>query len=856
VPTPDEPDPREAPAASAVTGPHTESWLPDDSTGPLISAPTPVFGGTVPGWPAGMPLLEDFIVEGVLGEGGMGIVYRVRQLSTGQRLAVKRARLLHPEQRRLFLAELRTWLDLPDHPHLAPCRFFRTVADEVVIFTDHADGGSLADAIRKHKLTGTVELLDLAIQVAWGLHALHEQGLVHQDVKPANVLLAADGTARVADFGLARARCRVHPTAEPTAESHLLTAGPMTPAYCSPEQYARLPISRKTDVWSWGVTLLEMFAGKVPCCSAGGHRAAEVLEQHAPTLGEALADVVGRCLKPTPADRWPTLVEAADALANIYREQTGADYPRKPPVSKRSAPTFVRHDRHTAAGERWDPPRKWLGRAFEASGRDPTEAEAHVPAPSGTRRAQAVADLAVYEEARAILERKLSAEGPEHQAVLAALCVQKAFVHTSLDDRPGALALFDRALELWEDLITVQGQRQHTASLARTLLHKADTLRVLGETAEAVPLYDRVVALWERLDNRKRRRELREDLAEAHLNKGVAVRSLGDLRTALDLFDRAIDLWEEVVNRDHQEEAANDLARAYLTKASAVSVRGDAGAALTLCDEAIKIRRRLVQRDGRRELEADLARAYLQKANVLRMQSNVKAALPVYDLALGLWERLVQQEGRDDLAHDLARSYLGKANAVRTVGQPAEAAALCGRAAAIWERLVQREGRQELSPELAKAYLHQGNALRAAGQAAEALARCDQALVLLERLVHEQGRTELRNDLARAYIARAHALHAAGESQQALALFDQAIALRTEVCKESPREDVQGDLAKDLVSRAELRLELGQRDEARAELTEAANRLQALARGSRRNDLNAVLQRARRLLKRFEGGSD
>ena len=82
------------------------------------------------------------------------------------------------------------------------------LGDEVVIFMDLAAGGSLADRITQRRLSQLTDVLYIAIQVGEGLHALHEGGLVHQDVKPANVLMSDDGIARVSDFGLARARSR------------------------------------------------------------------------------------------------------------------------------------------------------------------------------------------------------------------------------------------------------------------------------------------------------------------------------------------------------------------------------------------------------------------------------------------------------------------------------------------------------------------------------------------------------------------------------------------------------------------------------------------------------------------------
>jgi serine/threonine protein kinase len=77
---------------------------------------------------------------------------------------------------------LQTWLDLPEHPHLVACRFFRTVGTELAIFAEYVEGGSLEHWIKERRLTQLEQILDVAIQFAWGLHAAHELGLVHQDV--------------------------------------------------------------------------------------------------------------------------------------------------------------------------------------------------------------------------------------------------------------------------------------------------------------------------------------------------------------------------------------------------------------------------------------------------------------------------------------------------------------------------------------------------------------------------------------------------------------------------------------------------------------------------------------------------
>jgi tetratricopeptide (TPR) repeat protein len=810
-------------------------------------------------WPAGHVLLDEFAVEGVLGQGGMGVVYRVRQSSTGQVLAVKRARLGDPGTRRRFLSELQLWIDLPAHPHLAACRFFRTIADEVVIFMDLADGGSLADRISAGRLSRLTDVLDVAIQVGQGLHALHEGGLVHQDVKPANVLMTADGTARVADFGLARARASLL-QAPPGADgqSILFSSGAMTPAYCSPEQAARLPVSRRTDIWSWGVLVLEMFVGRVPCCERGGPFAAEVLEAHlgAPEgaspverMSGDVAEVLRTCLREDPNERWASLGDAVEMLVECYRDAVGQAYPRPLAPRREAAPAAAR--RAALRSGRWDPPRKWLALAFREAGRDPTEVEAHLPPPAACARAQAVADLATYDDARVLLQQLVDAGRAELAPRLPELCVQKALVHLASGDSPGALELFDQAIADWQLLI--HGQRRHelTPHLVSAYLHKASAHRVLGDNEEAVSLCDRVIALWKSLGNRRARRELRDDLASANLQKGLALRNLGRVREATELFDLALSLWLALVEGEGQEEPANDLAQAYLSKANALAAMGRPAEALDLCDRAITIRRRLA-RDGEPEAEAELGRALASKGSVLRGNDRARDALALYEQAIARWQRLVNELGRDDFAHELARTYLSRANAARSLGEARAAAEGCATAAAIWERLVHQEGRGELALHLARAYQHQSNALRVCAEPGEALRCADLGISLWERLVLVEQRQDLGNDLARSYVGKAQVLRTLGRIEPALEMYDRAIALRRRLVESTAREDIEGDLARDGVNRAELILESGDRERGKTDLATAVGCLEDVVRRTRRKDLDGALARARRLLRELE----
>ncbi|MBO0789351.1 MAG: protein kinase [Ktedonobacteraceae bacterium] len=299
-------------------------------------------------WQRGEVLLEQYEVLGILGEGGMGTVYKVHHRGWNIDLAVK-----SPQQeiftraggKENFMREAETWVSLPLHPHIVSCYYVRIVDEIPRIFAEYVAGGSLADWIRSRRLyeggpqQALERMLDIAIQFAWGLHAAHEQGLVHQDIKPANVMMSSEGIAKVTDFGLAKARVMVGEQEERNGESGqrsiLVSARGMTPAYCSPEQMVGNALSRKTDIWSWAVSLLEMFVGDVIWRS--GTLAREILASYEPQdaaippLPTEVGTLLTRCFAFQPEDRPETMLEVATRLQEIYAHEMEQAYPREAP---------------------------------------------------------------------------------------------------------------------------------------------------------------------------------------------------------------------------------------------------------------------------------------------------------------------------------------------------------------------------------------------------------------------------------------------------------------------------------------------------------------------------------------------
>lgn len=307
----------------------------------------PHASGPAASWEPGSFLLESYRIEAVLGEGGMGRVYKVSHRAWKRTLAMKVPRPeLVPDSRHVrdFERECETWVNLGLHRHIATCYFVRRFEGLPLLFAQFVDGGTLRDWIRNGSLyeggrrIALRHILDIAIQIAWGLHSAHEQGVVHQDVKPANVLLTKNQVVKVSDFGLARAREVLGEPRQNRPERVFVSSGGMTPAYCSPEQARGERLGPSTDVWSWGLTVLEMLVAKVTWMS--GLAAPTVLQsyrtgafpipENLPKAPGSLLEILEHCFR-SPDKRPTNLFSIAESLKDVYLEVTGEFYWREDP---------------------------------------------------------------------------------------------------------------------------------------------------------------------------------------------------------------------------------------------------------------------------------------------------------------------------------------------------------------------------------------------------------------------------------------------------------------------------------------------------------------------------------------------
>ncbi|MBI3270715.1 MAG: protein kinase [Planctomycetes bacterium] len=354
----------------------------------LDAAPTPESPGErravgpdgVPvDWVVGDRIVGLYDVRAILDVSSLGRTYTVRHRAWGVDLAVRSPRaewFAAAKDRDAFVREAETWVNLGLHPNVASCFYVRVLGGVPRLFVEYVDGGSLSSWIRGPDGPGRLyeggesralaRVLDVAIQLAWALKHAHEQGLVHQDVKPSNILLTGGGTAKVTDFGLSGSREAFEPLSksepweslgpilptDPATRRALVTHyGGMTPAFYSPEQAdvaaqaragvpaeKRTRLTTKTDVWSWGVTVLAMFTGDITWVTGrSAHEALEaarLVDTGNPALRNIPDDVylvLRRCLSVNLEGRPRSLGEVAASLLPVYRACVGSPYPRREP---------------------------------------------------------------------------------------------------------------------------------------------------------------------------------------------------------------------------------------------------------------------------------------------------------------------------------------------------------------------------------------------------------------------------------------------------------------------------------------------------------------------------------------------
>ena len=258
---------------------------------------------------------DNFALLETLGVGGMGSVYKARDLRLNRFVALKLLRpelSADPEEIRRLEHEARATAAVND-PHVVQVFSSGTDHGQFYLVMELVDQGSLDDRMAEQGRVGEAAVLDAGIQVARGLRAAYEKGLIHRDVKPGNILFADEETAKIGDFGLAVA-------AEQNAQAQNEIWG--TPYYVAPERLNNEPEDFRSDMYSLGATLYHAMAGRPPFeGETNSATALRELKSQPLSLGVAVPGLrretvrtIDRMIAPDPANRFESYDAAITAL--------------------------------------------------------------------------------------------------------------------------------------------------------------------------------------------------------------------------------------------------------------------------------------------------------------------------------------------------------------------------------------------------------------------------------------------------------------------------------------------------------------------------------------------------------------
>jgi tetratricopeptide (TPR) repeat protein/tRNA A-37 threonylcarbamoyl transferase component Bud32 len=710
----------------------SESSVIDADQLTFVESPSRVTSTSTPVIP-GYEILEE------LGRGGMGVVYKARQLRLNRVVALKMilAGDHAPQEAALrFLAEAENIARL-HHPHIVQIFSFGDCEGRPFFAMEYVGGGSLSD-----RLDGTPrqarESARLVETLARAIHEAHQLGIIHRDLKPANILLTADGIPKIADFGLAKCL---------DVETRLTRTQTIvgSPSYMAPEQIgiSSMGVGPAADVYSLGAIIYELITGRPPFQAA---TILETLEQVRsdepiaprrlqPKLPRDLDTICLKCLEKIPARRYSSAAELADDLRRFELGQTIRARPvgaherlwrwcrREPAIALlalaliaglvgvatqwRRAESHLNdaiHQRRLAEEN--------LGRELEANlklqvAKD-HEATAHRlaqkrfdeamkavrhfgemtndaalmrdPNLEGLRANLLRTALGFYREIQASLEEDAS---PEARSQLSEAYDRVAYISWELGLQDEALATYRRALSLVEQLADdAPSAPENRAAVAKCLTRIGFTLRTRSRPAEALQPYQQAQEIQQQLalENPAEPR-YQEALSWTLSNIGVIHRDLGRPADAIRFHRLAIGIHETLVQQyPRSAPYRSELAWCWRYLSMALVAAGDLNSALPLAEQAASLHEELVTNDrDNAELRWRLARC-LDEVGRIRCRAGRPgdAAAPLQRSA-----ELYESVARNNpvlYRLDIARNQLNIAFHRAMIGRREEASACIRRA--------------------------------------------------------------------------------------------------------------------------------------------------------------------------------
>jgi tetratricopeptide (TPR) repeat protein len=291
---------------------------------------------------------QKYEVYGILGKGGLGIVYLIYHRKIGRVYALKTFRdefLANEEVRKRFYKEASLWVELEGHPYLVHANHVDEVSGRLYITMEYIapneEGLNSLEGYLQRRPPDLAQSLRWAIQVCHGMEYANTKGVrAHRDLKPANIMISQDMTAKITDFGLAgvaselsalrTAGLGAQPGSLDLSGQTMLGVGFGTPAYMAPEQFDNAAgCDERSDIYSFGVVLYQMAArGRVPFFAPMALNFWQAMrrlhcESPVPRLDSPLFPIIQHCLEKSPGNRYQTFKEVRKDLEPLLQHQTG-----------------------------------------------------------------------------------------------------------------------------------------------------------------------------------------------------------------------------------------------------------------------------------------------------------------------------------------------------------------------------------------------------------------------------------------------------------------------------------------------------------------------------------------------------
>lgn len=762
-----------------------------------------------PTMPADVPSISGYRIEGVLGRGGMGVVYRARQIGLDRLVALKMLLVGQgddPEALARFRAEAQSVAAL-QHPNIVQVYDVGEYDGRPYFSMEFVRGTSLADALARTPQSPQAAAAIVEV-LARAMHVAHQRGIVHRDLKPANVLISDFGlrteasnaqtehapqsqvvfqsairdpqsTIKIADFGLAK---RLEGGSTDTHTGSILG----TPSYMAPEQASGRvrEIGPAVDVYALGAVLYECLTGRPPYKAATGWETIKLVltaepvppARLQPTVPRDLETICLKCLEKETSRRYPS----ADDLANDLRR-------------------FQRHEPVVAR------PVGVLDRAWRWATRNPK-----VAALLCTLAAVLVVGLtAVTVLWRLADQRRIAAEQAGLQAATERdnAVAANARTRAALDDMtsvetlgwlkterrllPEQKAFLHRALKYYEGFAAESADTLHSrTALAKAQFRVGLILQTLGQHAEAEVAYRRAAIVQESLVSESPGVEHQAALGHTLNNLASLSVDMGRQSEAKSYYLRALGVRERLVKKNPEASVhRRELAATNQSLAKLHRALGDTQAADVALHKAVDIAERLAAEEPSDEADREVA-SLLNELALLNAYLGKKGdAESLHVRAIQLQKNLAERS--PDVAVnrvELGDSLYNLANLYDDIGRYDDSIEHHRRALELRERIANEfpavpAYRRKLANGLKSLAL----VLSRHGKRTEAEVAHRRAKASFEQLVHDQPDVpEFRHLLAGSMVSIAQILRDRGTMAEALLMYQQALIIRKRLVEEHP----------------------------------------------------------------------